>query len=132
MQSRSLVMVAFTLAACGPSVAHSTAASRLAPADAFTCVLREIAKRDFLPATTERDAGLIIAHRGVGGMAGLVGNYRDEITAVVLPEEHGSTVKVSVARAKQERGAWTTNGMSVSGGLRDEGAAVQAACGGSA
>lgn len=127
---RALLTLVLSAVACGPSVVHSTAPSALAPSDAFTCVLRELTKRDFTPEATDRDAGVIRAFKPVGGFASLAGgSYRDEITAVVLPEESGSSVKVSVARSKQEGSRErTTDGMVAPGSLKSEGAAIQKAC----
>lgn len=125
------VTLASLVAACGPSIAHSTAASSLAPDDAFSCVLRELTRHDFNPSSTERDAGLIRAYKPVGGFASLAGgNYRDEITAVILPEgAGGSSVKISVARSKQEGARErTTDGMTVPGSLKEMGAKIQQAC----
>lgn len=125
-----LALTLASLAACGPSIAHSTAVSSLAPDDAFSCVLRELTRHDFNPSSTERDAGLIRAYKPVGGFAAIAGgNYRDEITAVILPEGAGSSVKVSVARSKQEGSRErTTDGMTVPGSLKEMGAKIQQAC----
>lgn len=121
------------LVGCWATNANTLAASGLAPADAYTCVLRELAKRDYVVTTAEREAGMIRSEKKASGAAtALLSNttYYDEIHALVLPGESSrSSIKLTVYRtADRGRGERNQGGIRVPGSLKDDANAIQTTC----
>lgn len=114
---------------CGASTKQVAAISTLAPADAYTCAMRELATRKFVVQNTDRASGFVKAERSVGGL--FSGDYVDEITVTVLPATSGagSDFRVAAQRARvSSNGARSTGGMVAPKSLRSEADAIGAAC----
>jgi hypothetical protein len=120
--------------ACGPSVATLRSPSQLAPADLYSCVVRELARLEYSVLQADRDAGLVKAERKASGTGTALftgAAYYNEITALVLPptDSTPAELRLTLVRSKQEGSRQrTSTGMVVTRDLQTEGAAVQKAC----
>ncbi len=130
----STLLVLAALTACGPSTQTTLVETGLAPADAYTCVMRELAKMSYQVKSADRDAGFIQAERKVSGtgMAMLTGtSYYLEIAAAVIPGAAGKPTQLSVSptRSKQAgSNSRTSTGMVLKKGDKEEANAIVKTC----
>jgi hypothetical protein len=108
MRSKRMVSTLFipiALSACtttGPT--HFTTLVPVAPADAYSCAIREVTTLGYTVANTNRESGLIVAERQASGLgtALLTGKkYFDQMTVLAFENDGQTTVRVTVGRAQE-------------------------------
>lgn len=114
------------LAACA-AAQPAALTSKLAPADAYTCVVRAATARGYSVANGDRASGFVTLEKASGGLAG---RFWTEIRATVLPEGDGSRLQLTPQRSVEENGRRRTAGIVTVGKDAEDMAAIQAACGG--
>lgn len=127
-------MALLVLTACGPSTQSTLVETALAPADAYTCVMRELAKMKYQVKAADRDAGFIQAERKTSGAGTALftgASYYLEMAVTIVPGAAGKPTQLNVSQtgSKQEGGgSRTSTGMVLTKGDKKEATAIITAC----
>lgn len=122
------------LAACVPPVKTFTGSSPAPVGDAFTCVIRELARLEYSAQNADRPAGFIKAEKQDTGTASwLAGaSYFTEMSIPLVPVEgrEGADIRITTTRTSQRSGAQrSSTGLVITEGAIKDSESIVSACG---